>query len=283
MNVRFPRRQQQLPVNTPEETRSRMEEQPERPGPRSDGQNPPSAAAPADDRRPRHVAIIMDGNGRWARERGLPRIEGHRRGAQSVRRVVKACADANIRYLTLYAFSTENWRRPPGEVRALMDLLDRFLKERLSDLTKHRIRLNAIGDLERLPPSVRHTLDRVCRETRAYSEGVLTLALSYGGRAEITNAVRRIAREVRGGRLDPDRIDENTVSAHLDTAGLPDPDLIIRTSGEMRLSNFLLWQASYAELWVTSTYWPDFTEQEFFRALDDYSRRRRRFGGVADA
>ncbi|NOY82678.1 MAG: isoprenyl transferase [Kiritimatiellaeota bacterium] len=253
-----------------------MEDHPERRVPRS-------AIVPADDHRPRHVAVIMDGNGRWARERGLPRIEGHRRGAQSVRRVVKACADAHIRYLTLYAFSTENWRRPPGEVRALMELLERFLKERLGDLKKHRIRLNAIGDLERLPASVRQTLDRVCRATSSYTEGVLTLALSYGGRAEIATAVRRIAREVRAGRLDPDRIDENTVTAHLDTAGLPDPDLIIRTSGEMRLSNFLLWQASYAELWVTSTYWPDFTEQEFFRAIDDYSRRRRRFGGVADA
>ena len=233
--------------------------------------------------RPRHVAIIMDGNGRWAREHGLPRVEGHRRGAQSVRRVVKACADAHIRYLTLYAFSTENWLRPPEEIRALMDLLNRFLRERLSDLEKHRIRLNAIGDLDRLPAHVRETLDRVCRKTRSNSEGTLTLALSYGGRAEITAAVRKIAREVKAGQLDPDRIMEETVSAHLDTADLPDPDLIIRTSGEMRLSNFLLWQASYAELWVTPTYWPDFTAEEFFRALDEYSRRRRRFGGIDNA
>ena len=232
---------------------------------------------------PRHVAIIMDGNGRWAREHGLPRIEGHRRGAESVRKVVKACSDAHIRYLTLYAFSTENWQRPPREVGALMDLLDRFLRQLLGDLDKHGIRLNAIGDLDRLAPHVRKTLDRVCHVTSANSEGTLTLALSYGGRSEITSAVRKIARKVKAGELDPEQIGEKTITEHLDTADLPDPDLIIRTSGEMRLSNFLLWQASYAELWVTPTYWPDFTEKEFFLALDEYSRRRRRFGGIVNA
>ena len=241
------------------------------------------AAAPDALERPGHVAIIMDGNGRWAREHGLPRIEGHRRGAESVRRVVKACADAHIRYLTPYAFSTENWQRPPKEIKALMDLLDRFLRQRHSDLDRHGIRLNAIGDLDRLPPHVHETLDRVCRATSSHTKGTLTLALSYGGRAEITSAVRRIARKVKAGMIDPEQIREETVTEHLDTADIPDPDLIIRTSGEMRLSNFLLWQASYAELWVTPTYWPDFTEKEFFQALDDYSRRRRRFGGIASA
>ncbi len=231
---------------------------------------------------PTHVAIIMDGNGRWARRRGLPRIEGHRHGAESVRRAVEVCAEAKIRYLTLYAFSTENWKRPKNEVQELMRLLEDFLKRHADDLQKHRIRLNTIGDTERLPVRVRRMLDRVKRATAEHMEGTLTLALSYGSRAEITAAVRKIAGKVRAGFLEPEAITEETVAAHLYTADLPDPDLIIRTSGELRLSNFLLWQASYAELWVTPTLWPDFGKKDFISALRDYARRRRRFGGLAE-
>jgi len=234
-------------------------------------------------RLPQHVAIIMDGNGRWARRRGLPRIEGHRRGAESVRRVIEVCAEARIRYLTLYAFSTENWKRPPEEIRELMQLLKRFLEQHRPDLDRYQVRLNVIGQLERLPEDVRDILSTLCRETRDHDKGVLTLALSYGSRTEITEAVRTIASKVAEGRLRVEDITEQTVAAHLYTADLPDPDLIIRTSGELRLSNFLLWQASYAELWVTPTLWPDFGEREFIQALEDYSRRQRRFGGVEDA
>lgn len=225
----------------------------------------------------------MDGNGRWARRRGLPRIEGHRRGAESVRRVIEVCAEGRIPYLTLYAFSTENWKRPPEEVRELMQLLKEFLERHRPDLDKYKVRLNAIGQLDRLPEDVRATLTSVCRETRDYDQGVLTLALSYGSRAEITEAVQKIAAKVAEGRLRVESITEQVVAAHLYTADLPDPDLIIRTSGELRLSNFLMWQASYAELWITPTLWPDFGKREFVRALEDFSRRRRRFGGVEDA
>lgn len=232
---------------------------------------------------PRHVAVIMDGNGRWARARGLPRIEGHRAGARSVRRIVEACHDVGVEYLTLYAFSTENWIRPAAEVSALMALLVRFLNDRAKDLDKYRIRLNAIGELDRLPAAVRRRLDDVISRTRDHDRGTLTLALSYGSRAEIAHAAREIAGEVRAGTLDPAAVDEGVVARHLYTNGLPDPDLVIRTAGEMRLSNFLLWQLSYAEFWVTDVCWPDFGKREFRKALQDYSLRRRRFGGVVDA
>jgi undecaprenyl diphosphate synthase len=232
---------------------------------------------------PRHVAVIMDGNGRWAAAHGLPRIEGHRAGAESVRRTVEACSEHRIPFLTLYAFSTENWRRPPAEVEALMALLERFLEERAADLRKHDLRLHAIGQLERLPARVQQLLARVMAETRANRTGTLTLALSYGGREELTAAARRLAEAVRAGRLEPAAINEERLAAELYTAGLPDPDLIIRTSGELRLSNFLLWQASYAELYVTPVLWPDFTKEEFGRAIAEFARRRRRFGGVDHA
>ena len=232
---------------------------------------------------PTHVAIIMDGNGRWARRQGKPRIEGHKAGAESVRRIVEACSEFGVRYLTLYAFSTENWRRPPREVAELMRLLERFLAERLEDLERHDIRLNAIGDLERLPLPVRRGLSRVMEATRDNSSGVLTLALSYGSRAEIASAARRLAEDVAKGVLSPEQIDEEALAARLYTADLPDPDLVIRTAGEMRLSNFLLWQASYAEIWVTDKTWPEFDADLFRQALDDYGRRERRFGKVPNA
>ena len=232
---------------------------------------------------PRHVAIIMDGNGRWAQSRGLPRIEGHRAGAESVRRVVRACSELGIGYLTLYAFSTENWRRPKAEVARLMRLFDAFLKERLTDLHEYRIRLNTIGEVERLPAYVRRSLARVMHATQNNDAGVLTLAVSYGARAEITTAARRLAQKVQAGELTPEDITEEAIGEHLYTCSLPDPDLVIRTAGEMRLSNFLLWQASYAEFWVTPALWPDFDEALFHQAVSDYGQRCRRFGRVTNA
>lgn len=237
------------------------------------------SAPSAESKFPRHVAVIMDGNGRWARQHDKPHLAGHRAGAETVRRLVEICGNSDIQYLTLYAFSTENWSRPAAEVKGLMALLDEFLRQRANDLHKNEIRLNVIGDLEQLPAEVRRTLDRVMEETSAHRRGTLTLALSYGARAEITTAVRAIAEEVRNGRLDSDEISEQTVSAHLYTADLPDPDLLIRTAGEYRLSNFLLWQLSYAEFWITPTLWPDFSKEEFQQALRDYGSRQRRFGG----
>ncbi len=235
---------------------------------------------PAPPNPPRHIAVIMDGNGRWAQARGLPRLEGHRAGAESVRRIVELCSEFKIPHLTLYAFSTENWNRPRAEVEALMLLLERFLKERAKDLHKHKIRLHAIGQLERLPAGPAGELRRVMEATRLHAAGTLTLALSYGSRDEITAAVRRIAEEAVRGELRPEEITEDTVATHLQTAGLPEPDLLIRTSGEMRLSNFMLWQLSYAELYVTPCLWPDFGREEFMLALEEYGRRKRRFGGV---
>ena len=229
---------------------------------------------------PDHVAIIMDGNGRWARQRGLPRIKGHEQGSESVRAVVKACRTAGVRYLTLYAFSVENWVRPRDEVDHLMRLLDRFLGDRESELHEHRIRLRVIGRRSDLPPGLCRRIEQVESHTRAYAEGQLILAVSYGGRTEIAHAAREIARKARAGELDPEAVDEQMVAAHLYAPDVPDPDLMIRTSGEMRISNFLLWQVSYAELYVTDVLWPDFREAEFARALDAYARRKRRFGDV---
>jgi undecaprenyl diphosphate synthase len=229
---------------------------------------------------PRHVAIIMDGNGRWAQQRGLPRIKGHQAGAESVRAALKACKKFGVRYLTLYAFSVENWVRPQAEIRGLMQLLHRFLTKEENELHENRIRLRVIGRMEDLPASVRKELLRVINATEKYEDGNLTLALSYGGRAEIADAVRAIARRVKQGELRPEEIDEKTVAAHLYAPDLPDPDLMIRTSGEMRISNFLLWQLSYSELYVTQVLWPDFREDEFAKALEEYARRHRRFGDI---
>jgi undecaprenyl diphosphate synthase len=227
---------------------------------------------------PRHVAIIMDGNGRWATERGLPRTAGHEAGADSVREIVRACRALGVRYLTLYSFSTENWARPEDEVEALMVLLARYLQEERDEMMENGIRLQGIGELERLPPHVRTLLREVSKYT-ANNEGLLlTLALSYGSRAEIVDAVRRIAGEVAAGTLAPEQIDADVISRHLYTANMPDPDLLVRTSGELRLSNFLLWQVAYSELYVTDVMWPDFRRPHLEVALAAYAGRQRRFG-----
>ena len=232
------------------------------------------------DKLPRHIAIIMDGNGRWARERGLPRIEGHRRGSQSVRACTAACVEARVPYLTLYAFSKENWQRPADEVTALMNLLDRFLAEQISEIMEKNIRLRAIGHLDDLPDNARRRLDSAMEKSASNTALTLTLALSYGSRTEIADAARRIAREVKAGSLDPETVNENTIASRLYTAGIPDPDLLVRTSGEMRISNFLLWQISYAEIVVTPKLWPDFGKEDLFGAMQEYARRHRRYGGI---
>ncbi len=222
----------------------------------------------------------MDGNGRWARERGLPRIEGHRRGSESVRACTTACIEAGVPYLTLYAFSKENWQRPADEVGALMVLLDRFLAERTAEIMERNIRLRAIGHLQDLPDKARKRLEDTIAKSANNTAMTLTLALSYGARTEIVDAARQIAREVKGGTLDPETVSEDTISSHLYTAGIPDPDLLVRTSGEMRISNFLLWQISYAEIVVTPKLWPDFTKEDLFAAMQEYARRNRRYGGI---
>jgi len=232
------------------------------------------------DKLPRHIAVIMDGNGRWARERGLPRIEGHRRGSESVRGCIAACLEAGVPYLTLYAFSKENWQRPPDEVTALMFLLDRFLAERTAEIMERNIRLQAIGHLQDLPDKARKRLETTIAKSADNTALTLTLALSYGARTEITDAVRQIAREAKAGSLDPETIGEEAISSRLYTAGTPDPDLLVRTSGEMRVSNFLLWQISYAEIVVAPKLWPDFAKDDLFAAMQEYARRHRRYGGI---
>jgi undecaprenyl diphosphate synthase len=229
-------------------------------------------------RLPRHVAIIMDGNGRWAQRRGLSRIEGHRRGKESVRAAVETARRLGIPYLSLFAFSTENWQRPPREVNALMSLLRRYLRSEVKRLMKNEVQVRAIGDLGRLPEAVRRELEDVVALTRDNRRLVVGLCVSYGGREDIVEASRRLARQVQVGGLDPASIDQDRFAAELGTAGMPDPDLLIRTSGEMRISNFFLWQLAYTELYVTETLWPDFREQAFVDALVHYQQRERRFG-----
>lgn len=226
-----------------------------------------------------HIAFIMDGNGRWAQARGLPRTEGHRAGAETVRRVLGYCRDAGIRYLTLYAFSVENWKRPKEEVETLMHLLVAYLASEEKTFHENQVRIRYMGRKRDLPAEVREALDRVEAATAAY-ERQLILCLSYGGRTEITHAAQEIARQVARGELDPEAITEETLARNLYLPDVPDPDLIVRTSGEMRLSNFLLWQASYAELYVTPVLWPDFGEADFQAALDAFSRRVRRYGAI---
>ena len=227
---------------------------------------------------PRHVAIIMDGNGRWARRRGLPRAKGHEQGARTVERVVDYCLAHGIPELTLYAFSAENWGRPKMEVAYLMEMLHRFLKDQLASLMRKQVRVSAIGEIERLPAKCRSILQQAQQQTAENSSLHVTLALSYGARQEITLAARRLAEMVQQGSLSPQDITPELFASHLYTAGTPDPDLLIRTSGEMRLSNFLLWQLSYTELWVTPVLWPDFTDADFDAALAAYASRERRFG-----
>jgi len=231
---------------------------------------------------PRHVAVIMDGNGRWARSRGLPRVEGHRMGVRAVRAVVECARELGIPYLTLYAFSLENWGRPRDEVRTLMALLQEFLHSELAELLRNRIRLNVIGETASLPLPVRQILSRTVAATAANPEMTLTLGLSYAGRNEIVRAARALATEAAEGKIRPGDITEELFSSRLDTAGMPDPDLVIRTSGELRVSNFLLWQSAYAEFVFTDVLWPDFGKPEFLQALEEYSRRHRRFGLTGD-
>jgi len=227
---------------------------------------------------PRHIAIIMDGNGRWATAKGLPRILGHRAGAEAVRQVAEACCELGIPALTLYAFSWENWSRPSDEIQELMALLDEFLAKEAPTLRSNQIRLRAIGRLTELPPEVLAHLNQLMAETAQCNRMTLTLALSYGGRQEIVDATRQIAKLVQEGRLAPEQINETLFSQHLYLPDLPDPDLLIRTSGEQRISNFLLWQISYCELYVTLTLWPDFTKEELLEAIRAYQQRDRRFG-----
>jgi undecaprenyl diphosphate synthase len=230
------------------------------------------------ERLPRHVAIIMDGNGRWATQRGLTRISGHRRGKDSVKAVVETARGLGIRYLSLYAFSSENWQRPKDEVSALMRFLRHYLVTEVKRMMKNGIRLLAIGNIRKLPREVQSALREVVEKTKHNTGMTVILAVSYGGREELTDAVRAIARRVRRGDIEPEDVDEELVASTLSTAGVPDPDLLIRTSGEMRISNFLLWQLAYTEIYVTETLWPDFRELQFLEALSEFQSRERRFG-----
>jgi undecaprenyl diphosphate synthase len=234
-------------------------------------------------RLPRHVAIIMDGNGRWARKRGLPRVAGHKVGLESVRAVVKACSEFGIPYLTLYAFSSENWRRPRAEVFFLMKLLEAYLRKELAELHENGVRINAIGGIDLLPKAAREELSRSRKITARNTGLTLTLALNYGGRRDILDAVLKSSRLLKQGKIKPSKLNESVFSSLLSTAGLPDPDLVIRTSGELRLSNFLLWQTAYAEVFFTPVLWPEFRKPQFIDALKDFARRERRFGDIAAA
>ncbi|MCP9470352.1 MAG: isoprenyl transferase [Nitrospira sp.] len=232
---------------------------------------------------PKHVAVIMDGNGRWAELRGLPRIEGHREGINSVREMISLCLELGIQALTIYAFSQENWNRPSQEINALMGLLEHYLSTERTGLIEQQVRFRAIGRLGLLPPSARHWVRRTEQETAHLDKMALTVALSYGGRSEIVDAVRGLLADVQAGAIDGEQIDETLFQQYLYTHPLPDPDLLIRTSGETRISNFLLWQLAYTELCFTPTLWPDFRRREFLLALLEYQKRERRFGRILSA
>ena len=227
---------------------------------------------------PRHIAIIMDGNGRWAKERGLSRNKGHEQGAQSVQECLDACLEAGVEYLTLYAFSSENWNRPALEVRGLMMLLEHYLRNKVKELDENKIRFNAIGRLHLLSKGIQKSLKKAIKATEHHRKLTLTLAVSYGGRDEIVDAVTAIARKVRDGIIEPEKITTETISNHLYTHDMPDPDLFLRTSGEYRISNFLLWQLSYTEIYITQKLWPDFKKADLLAAIEDYQRRERRYG-----
>lgn len=232
------------------------------------------------EQRPRHIAVIMDGNGRWAQRQGLPRIEGHRRGVESVRRITEECSRLDIGQLTLYCLSSENWKRPQEELDFLMHLLEQYMIEERSTLMDNNLQVSTIGRRHGIPDPVLRETDKTIEMSRANTGTRLCLAINYGGRAEMLDAVRQVAREVQQGTLTVDEISEQTIGNHLYTAGMEDPDLLIRTAGEMRISNFLLWQISYAELWVTRRCWPEFREQDLHEAIRDYASRERRFGGL---
>ncbi|MCG8601393.1 MAG: isoprenyl transferase [Verrucomicrobiales bacterium] len=229
---------------------------------------------------PRHIAIIMDGNGRWAKDRGKPRREGHRVGAASVEAALETCGEIGVEYLTLYAFSSENWKRPESEINALMGLMTHFLKEKTPRLMANNIRLRVIGQMERLPESNRKALEKTIAKTTDNDGLTLVVALSYGSREEIVEATRELMEKAVRGEIEPADLDNEIFSGHLNTAGIPDPDLLIRTSGEFRISNFLLWQISYAEIVITRTFWPDFRRQHLLDAIGEYQSRQRRFGGI---
>jgi len=229
---------------------------------------------------PQHIAIIMDGNGRWAKEKGLPRREGHRAGAMAVEAVLKTCAEVGVTHLTLYAFSSENWKRPKTEVQALMGLLAFFLKEKTPVLVKNNVRLRVIGQIQKLPAGSRNELEKAISLTESNDGVTLVLALNYGSREEIVRAAQSLMEKARLGQMDPADLDAALFEKQLDTADFPDPDLLIRTSGEYRLSNFLLWQISYSEFFVTKTFWPDFGREDLQGAIGDYHQRHRRFGGL---
>lgn len=230
-------------------------------------------------RRPRHIAIIMDGNGRWANARGLPRMAGHRAGTENVRAIVSECVEQRISYLTLYAFSTENWSRPAYEVAGLMGILGEYLNRETQSLHEQGVRIRHLGRLDGLAPALARKIRDAVELTAGNTRLTLAVALNYGGRAEIVDAVRAMVAE----GLAPEQIDEGRIAAHLGTRGMPDPDLIIRTSNEWRLSNFLLWQAAYSEIWISPVFWPDFGPAQLRQAIDDYARRERRFGGLSPA
>ncbi len=230
-------------------------------------------------RLPRHVAVIMDGNGRWARMRKLPRVAGHRAGIESVREIVETSARLGLEFLTLYAFSVENWKRPRSEVRTLMRLLKEYIRRELENVHGHNIKFRPIGRIQELDASVRKELDRAMQTTSKNTGMVLSVALNYSGRAELVDTINALLREF-GRNGDRSSIDEEIVSSHLYTSGIPDPDLLIRTSGEMRISNFLLWQIAYSEIYITTTYWPDFRRRDLFEAIVEYQKRNRRYGGI---
>lgn len=234
------------------------------------------------ERLPKHVAVIMDGNGRWAKERGKPRLFGHRNAIESVKAVNEACGELGIPYVTLYAFSTENWNRPADEVNGLMTLLGQTIKNELNNMLKNNIRLQVIGDIGRLPQVNRDLLNNAIEATKDCTKLTMTVALSYSSRWEITDATRRMAQDVKDGKLQPGDITENTISSYLVTANMPDPELLIRTSGELRISNFLLWQLAYSELYFTNKYWPDFRKDDLYEAIIDYQHRERRFGKISE-
>ncbi len=231
-------------------------------------------------RLPAHIAIIMDGNGRWAEKRGVSRIEGHLAGINSLREIIRFCGDLGIRVLTVYTFSTENWARPESEVKALMEFLSNYLREEIEELNSNNVRLSAIGKLEGLPVPVQKELENCMKVTSGNNGLILNLALNYGGRADIVDGVRKLASDVKDGKLKLADINEELFNQYLYTSGLPDPELLIRTSGEMRVSNFLLWQISYAEIWVTPVCWPDFDKIHLLQAIVDYQKRERRFGKI---
>lgn len=231
---------------------------------------------------PRHIAIIMDGNGRWAKKRGMPRIAGHSEGVESVRDTVEACGQLGVQFLTLYAFSTENWKRPAEEVSLLMRLLLKALKDETDRLHQNNVRLRAIGDIAALPQEVQNELSEDIQKTRENTGLTLTLALSYSGRWDITQGVKRMLADVKAGRIAESELTDATITAYLSTAGVPDPDLLIRTSGEFRISNFLLWQLAYSEIFITGKHWPAFRRDELYAAITDYQRRERRFGMVSE-